>query len=525
MADDARKVPRHAKHFKQVEPVVPIEQDVVLGLEETEPAHKSAPALINWAFVLAALVLLLAPLVGMPFASSTADAEKRQLAEWPQLMVDGSPNLDYLSQAGAWFEDRFAFRTQLVDLDATIKEHAFATSSTSNVVVGANGWLYYTGTLDDYQRVNQMSDHTLRNAAVNLSLMQEYVEGQGKTFAFAICPNKASLYPQNMPYYLLEGDGQTNLQRLEPLLAEYGVNYVSMSDALLAQNKVLYYERDSHWNNEGALVGYNALMDAIGKEHDTYADEQAIAKGDVHFGDLEGMLHPNNALAETGPMWEGSQRFSYSNDATSVEDSFIVTHSEVDGASGTLMMYRDSFGNALLPYFATAYKTGVFTKRIPYDMGSSSLKGVDDVIVERTERHLRFFASNPPYMPAPQRDSIEPSESKATGTTLSTSVNGPYLVLEGDIDQLYAREDSRIYVRLSFADGSDRTYEAFHVSPEATESQDSEGSADESPSAVVSEYGYRAFIENAQDATTVTIIVQSQDKTIGVLDSSIEVGS
>ena len=496
------------------------------GDADQKPAAsgRSVPSWLNWTFVGATTLALLVPVVGMPLASQAAGAEKRELAEWPQLTVDGSPNWSFLSQAGAWFEDRFAFRTQLVDADATIKEHLFATSSTTNVVVGKNGWLYYTGTLDDYQRVNQMSDHELLNAVVNLSLMQEYVESQGKTFTFTICPNKASLYPQNMPYYLLKGAGQSNLERIEPLLEAYDINYVNMSDALLAQDKVLYYARDSHWNNEGALVGYNALMDAIGREHETYASEEPTMD-DEHIGDVEGMLHPDSAAVEVGPLWHSSRHFTYANDTSSVEDAFIITQSQVEGTTGTLMMYRDSFGNALLPYFATAYRTGVFTKRVPYDMGEAALKGVDDVVVERVERHIQFFASNPPYMPAPEREGIDVASTRATGTSLVTSVNGPYLVLEGDIDQLYATPDSRYYVRLTYADNSMHTFEAFHVTPEAIEGQDSEESADKTKASVNSEYGYRAFVPNAEDAVAVTVIVETAGEATGVLESSIVVGS
>lgn len=488
--------------------------------EEGKERPAGAPTWMNIAFVAATLGALAVPLVGMPFVHADPSAEKRELAEKPALMQDGSFNTAYLEQAGSYFEDRFAFRTQLVDLDATLKERLFGTSATSNVVVGTDGWLYYAGTLDDYQRVNQMSDQSLTNAAINLSLMQEYVQSLGKSFTFTVCPNKNSLYPEHMPYYLPQGPGESNLERIEPLLDAYGINYVDMGEVMLAQDDVVYYERDSHWNGAGALAGYNALLDAISRPHETYADV-APTMDDEHVGDVEGMLHPSTATVEQGPRWADAERFVYTNDTSSVEDSFIITTSEDPQAHDIVMVYRDSFGNALIPYLATAYHTGVFTKRIPYDMSEQALKGVRDVMVERVERHLSFFATQPPYMPAPERTVEELSAAAETATTLTASTNGPYLVLEGDIDPEYAEQDSRYYVRLSFADGSMHTYEAFHVSPLEQESQDSEGAEDALAASVRTEQGYRAYVTGASGAQHATVIVKTGDDFVPVYEGEL----
>lgn len=57
-----------------------------------------------------------------------------------------------------------------------------------------HGWLYFSDTLPDYMGQG-MSDAELRYLANDLALMQEYIESQGKQFAFTIAPNKNSIYP------------------------------------------------------------------------------------------------------------------------------------------------------------------------------------------------------------------------------------------------------------------------------------------------------------------------------------------
>ena len=73
-------------------------------------------------------------------------------------------------------------------MDAMIKAELFEVSSVSDVIVGKNGWLYYTATLDDFQHRNLGSDRMLFNIAHNLLLMQQYTESMGKQFLFHVFP-------------------------------------------------------------------------------------------------------------------------------------------------------------------------------------------------------------------------------------------------------------------------------------------------------------------------------------------------
>ena len=74
-------------------------------------------------------------------------------------------------------------------------------------------------------------------------------------------------------------------------------------------------------------------------------------------------------------------------------------------------MYRDSFGNAILPFFANSYANAYFSRGIPYQMTDLSEHQADTVIVERAERFLPEMAENPPQMEAsltPLAKAVEP---------------------------------------------------------------------------------------------------------------------
>ncbi|MDO4537200.1 MAG: hypothetical protein Q4B54_03480 [Coriobacteriales bacterium] len=473
-----------------------------------EPEPQAAPRVsrpLALAFVGLCLVAMIVPLALTPLSSRGASAENRTLAAMPALSTETGPNLEFLSQLGAWYADHFGLRSELIDLDSSIKESLFGTSSTDNVVVGSKGWLYYAGELNDWRQMTPLSERGVKNAARNLSLVQEVVRSQGKGFVVAIAPNKSSLYPEHMPAWQLAAKGESNASRLAAELARQGVNYVDLFGVLRAQNRELYLLKDSHWTNEGALLAANALLDALGHPHVDWLSEQPVSDSSLK-GDLNAMLHPVTASGETQPLWQSAQAFSFESEATNVEEASLDTSS---AAAGGLLMMRDSFGNALLPYMASSYGHAHFSKLMPYDLGNAALSKADDVVIVRAERHLSSFATMPPYLAAPERTLAENlptrdlvAEQGSSSGTVSVSKNGPYLQVEGVLDpQLFAASaDSHILVSLRAADGTMHTFEAFCVSTDSdayadTEAQASSGGEESILSLPDAEdYGYRAYV-------------------------------
>ncbi len=190
---------------------------------------------ISICYIALIMVMLLVPFAGMFFGLRTDETtENKTLAEFPSITAeDGSLNTDFLTELGDYFNDHFALREQLVNADAVIMANVFATSNVDTVVVGTDGWLYYTATVGDYQGTSTLSDRALYNAAYNLKLVQDYVESTGATFVVTIPANKNTLYGENMPYYYASTADHSNsrLCRIQSALEENGVNYADLLTA------------------------------------------------------------------------------------------------------------------------------------------------------------------------------------------------------------------------------------------------------------------------------------------------------
>ncbi len=426
----------------------------------------------RWYLIYIAAVLMLTafPFVGMSAAATNETTENKELARFPRLRSDGTWNVRYLAQLGDYFEEHFAFRQELVAANALIRGRLLGVSASDQVLVGKDGWLYYTGTLDDYLGRNQMSEKGLANAVHNIGLMQQYVEDRGSRFLITIAPNKNSVYDSYMPSNYLRS-GENNHTRLTPLLKQAGIHYADLYEIFEESDECLYLQGDSHWNNKGALLVCRKLLDGLDREYDGSAyDSWEVRK--EHTGDLAEMLYSVAAKPEDNVYYDRIPIYAYVNDVEDTEEDWIETINP--NGQGRLLMFRDSFGNSMLPILANEFEYGYFSRLVPYNLGNLDKYHPEYVVVERVERRLSFFAEQPPVMEGPVRV-LEELRAAATDTTVSVREDGSWYVVEGTLDSEYAQKDSRVYVSVRTQNGESVTYEAFLTSSRGEEGWNDNG--------------------------------------------------
>ncbi|MCD8022515.1 MAG: hypothetical protein LUF30_05940, partial [Lachnospiraceae bacterium] len=353
---------------------------------------------IKIGFIALFLIIILVPSLGMVIGGgSQTSSENRTLAEFPSLKDEDGWNSDFLSDMGDWFEDHFAFRNELVTAYSLITGKVFDTSSQESVIVGTNGCREYADSLSDNQGSDLMTERQLFDAAHTLAMIQTYAEENGIEFIFTIAPNKASLYGDNMPYYYsyFRSD-ENNLSHFLVWLESENVNYVDLYETFEEQDEVLYHARDSHWNNKGAALAADVLLTALGKEHRSYEDASYVVRTD-YSGDLDAMIYPLAVTLEDEIYYDPEPEFSYVYEVESNYDAKIYTTSD---STGSLVMYRDSFCNALLPFLAESFETAYFSRGIPFQLATDLAScGATTLIIERAERFISELAENPPVMP------------------------------------------------------------------------------------------------------------------------------
>lgn len=375
----------------------------------------------SYIYVALCLLLCMLPFVGMAVYGTDATTENRTLATLPPAVRDGKLNTDYFEELGAYFEDHFSFREELVTVDALIQSKVFSVSNVDTVIAGTDGWLYYTDTLDDYLGTNTMNPRQVFQVANNLSLLQRYVTEHGAKFVFTVAPNKNSLYGEHMPYYAGKRVGEEkNISLLEPQLARAGISYVDLFSVFERFDETLYLKRDSHWNGKGAVLAYNTIFDALTAEHERY-ETVDVVREKSEVGDLNRMLYPLAAKPEWNYDYQTGESWNYTGEAQDVEAAWIQT--ACGGGDGSLLMFRDSFGNTLLPLMAEQFEQAAFSKGVPYLIGRYMEECAPDVVIaEKVERNLDEYLTAPPVMEGPvvnESEDTGASESTGAGTAVT----------------------------------------------------------------------------------------------------------
>lgn len=417
---------------------------------------------ITYVYIAVFIVLLFIPAVTMPLFRDDGSTEKRELAEFPSFVDEsGKWNEDFTEQLDLYLADHIGFRKLLVEANSAWQAGIFMRSPEDSVIVGTDGWLFYSDTESDFLNVPRLSERNVGNIVRTLQLMSDYAEARGASFTVSFVPNKNTLYPEHMPYYYLPLNGDGDLEALEAAIAGAGVDYADIRSAFHVEDDVLYQRTDSHWDYRGALLGYRTIMAASGFEHEKYEGLGFTERADWS-GDLAAMVYSDAAAPDVQYYPEYDFGYDIVSHETSVEALTLRTKNPE--GHGKLLMFRDSFCNTMMPFFAGTFSDAVFSRAYPFPMDNIDRYGADVCVLEIVERNLPNLAKRAPLMQAP---SVELSASASPvgegSVTFFTEKRGSYMHLYGTVNEDLLGGSYRVYVIARGGDGSASAYEAFPI--------------------------------------------------------------
>jgi hypothetical protein len=264
-----------------------------------------------------------------------------------------------------------------------------------NVLVGRDGWLFYTGEQsdDDYQNTYPFKQRQIIAITEGLNRLDARLRARGAKLIVVIAPNKATIYPEYMPAEIQRLDDQSRLDRLSAYLQQHSdVTFLDLRAVLLEAKKGerIYYQTDTHWNDLGGYAAYGQILAALGipaHPRSDYVVEQTapqILDLAANIG-AESLREPKINLA---PRFDIAGSF----ESTDLgENRRLQTWSSPDQSLPTAVMYHDSFAFNLIPMLAPHFQRAVF---VPHFSGPNwTLDWVDKekpdvVIIEFAERYL-----------------------------------------------------------------------------------------------------------------------------------------
>ena len=415
------------------------------------------------------------PLVLKPFAGSNGNIEKKTDTAFPKLWSEGAVNTDFSADCESWLNENLPYRSELLSAAGFTKGELLH-APVSNVICGQDGWLFFNDEQADFMNTNALTDAQLRAVSVTLSLMEEQVRENGGRFLFVPMPNKSTVYAEYMPSCFQQAE-ENNLSRLTAQLAADRVSFLDMKQLMtLNKSTGVYHKRDTHWNYLGALIGYNAIMDALGAQHQTYEGSDFLYRR-AWRGDLDKLLYPSGGFLDDQYYFQiAYQPFRFVGRTKEKDplkqleifmsdkednDMRIVTQSLGNPQNDRLYMVRDSFGRALLPFMIDNYKNASFVRTNCPDL--TQIVPGTDVVYEIVERNLKNVTGTAPYMYAPQRQVLPHDSYRDGGQTDAVCEDAGYAVrICGSLPADAVSDDVRVYVQLQ-NEAESCLYEAFPV--------------------------------------------------------------
>jgi alginate O-acetyltransferase complex protein AlgJ len=327
--------------------------------------------------------------------------ENRPTAAWPPpaLARDFPPAFDRA------FSDRFGGRDALVRLHHGGLLRVFGVSSLDTVMVGNDGWYYWLGedgrSLDRHYRATRDFPQTEVDGTVKeLARRSEWLASKGIAYVVVVVPDKFTIYPEHLPSWVAPSGKPTPYDRVRDALARDGrVAFVDLRPPLLSakSRERVYFKTDSHWNYNGAVVGYEALMRTVqAKLGDKLrgvapAKRPAYTPGvDYYSGDLLQMLGMprirEDDVAPLGKVLGDKTRCAVRTDKGEFP-GFEFYACDKPGLPRAVVL-RDSMAIALIPLLSENFARVVYVSSRALDRELIEREKPDIVIEELVERSL-----------------------------------------------------------------------------------------------------------------------------------------
>ena len=329
------------------------------------------------ALLVALSVIILAFSAGFIFngGKSFSEEENRSLQTFPRFSVSKMLDGSYTEQLHSFYSDQISLRNILIELKAACELGA-GKNENNGVLLGKDGYL-----IDTHEYTDENYSFIEKNTQKISDLIQKLNEN-GISAHAAIVPRKIDVLTDKLPpYYSTERNA-----RAWSFVS--GDGYLCLTDTLKkahADGEQVYFKTDHHWTSYGAYCAYLELSELLGIDALPIESFELYTASDSFFGtsysssgffgaEPDTLLLPKNdkdfttEIVDTGASFEGFYDLSYldTKDKYSVFISGNNAHVSVKRAGEereTLLLVKDSFSHALVPYLAEHFDLEIIDLR------------------------------------------------------------------------------------------------------------------------------------------------------------------
>lgn len=246
-----------------------------------------------WGVLLLGTLAVPGVMQAMQPVAISSDEEARMLSSapaWPRSAADWHALPRRLDR---FLADHFGLRAELVRAHGRLR-YAVHLPSDLRVLIGRDNWLFLNGDGTIEQATGKrLQESEIAKFADRAAALRTRLAAKNIRLLVAIPPNSPTINRARLPAWAAETPSVTEYDLMLRALTERGVAAVDLRPPLGAANATnpVYRRTDTHWNKLGALVGFNAVVTALGRP-DWVIEPARVLRGFVPVagGDLARLL-------------------------------------------------------------------------------------------------------------------------------------------------------------------------------------------------------------------------------------------
>lgn len=296
-------------------------------------------------------------------SEETSDAERRPLAQMPEISADAVLEGSFMEDFEEYSLDQFPIRDSFRQLKSLFHYNVLNQSDNNGIYI-ADGYAV--------QQEYPLNEASVSHALERLrNVYENYLSGSGCKIYMAIVPDKG--------YYLAEESGQLTMdyRRLFSQIQEGmpWAEHIDLTDDLTAED---YYRTDTHWRQEKLIPAADKLCGALNvtkpAEEDYTLTKLERPFYGVYYGQAALPMEPETMYLLESDLLTSCIVYDYeTGQTTSVYDRSKLNSKDLydvylSGARALLtienpnaatdrelIVFRDSFGSSLTPLLVQGY--------------------------------------------------------------------------------------------------------------------------------------------------------------------------
>lgn len=297
-----------------------------------------------------------------------SDMENRVLNQFPQFTMKRFTSGEFSNDLEKYFADQIVMKDALVvtknQWDRLLGKKSF-------------GNVYYAG--GRYMQVHKYDEDLL---AKNVSYINKFCETNNvKKAYFLLAPTAVQVYGNELPAGAGSDDGNLTFEYLKANLKVKSVTY-PINVLKNAADEKIYYTTDHHWTMAGAYYGYSEFAKNAKLNPVQLMDFKRIDLEEKFMGSLYSQAPLMGITGDEVEFYDysnldysvkidssGEERNSYLFEENfAIKDKYIslfngnygkiiiTNNSEEAKGKGTLLVFKDSYANSVIPYLIGNYE-------------------------------------------------------------------------------------------------------------------------------------------------------------------------